>query len=153
MLKRRLGILTLVLGLAAGVGYAQRKPVKPAPAAKKVVIPEETVTLGSLLPGMPVSRDQYLKEMSRPLQTAGSIEGFTFMYGERNVYEDSAGNPMVVTDYLTQYCYGDTLPAVIRNTLLQRCKPGDTAFYSGIKVIKSDGTHAPGKALKLPILP
>lgn len=157
MLNRRLGILAVGLALVVTVSYAQRKPAgktaaKPARPAK-IVVPQELVTVGSGNPGGRIQKDLFLKEMSKPLSANGQIEGFSFMYGERNVYEDSAGNPLPVTEYLTQYCMGDTLPAVIRNTLLERAKPGDTAYYESIRIRKADGTEAIGKPLKFTLTP
>jgi hypothetical protein len=153
MLKRRLGILALGLGMIVSVSYAQRKPAsKPVAPARKAV-PEEQVTLGSGQVSGTISKSQYLREMTKPLKAGGTIEGFNFMYGERAMYEDSASNTMLVTDYLTQFCFGDTLPAVIRQTLLDRCKPGDTAYYDGIRIRRADGSEAKGKSLKLTIVP
>ncbi len=154
MLKRRFAILALGLGMIVSVAYAQRKPVakpaaKPAVAPKKVSF--EPVTLGADRVSGTVTRAQFLAEMSKPLKAGAPIEGFTFMYGERALYEDSASNQMLVTDYLTQYCYGDTLPAIIKQTLRERCKPGDTAYYQGIKIRKPDGTEAAGQPLKFTI--
>jgi hypothetical protein len=154
MLKRRLSILALAIGLLATVSYAQRKPAakptKPAVPVKKA-LPEEVVSYGSWQASGTISKSDFLRELSRPLKTNGTVDGFTFMYGERSMYEDSAGNPLPVTDYLTQYCSGDTLPAIIRSTLRERCKPGDTAFFSEIKIYRQDGTAAMGKPLKLTI--
>lgn len=80
------------------------------------------------------------------------VEGFSFTYGERNLYEDSVGNEKPVTEYLTEYCMGDTLSPIIKNTIAQRSKPGDTAYYDDIHIRMADGRPALGKAMKFVIV-
>lgn len=79
------------------------------------------------------------------------IEGFSFTYGERNLYEDSLANEKWVTDYLTEYCMGDTLSPIISHTIASRTKPGDTAYYDDIHVRLPDGKPALGKSMKFVI--
>jgi hypothetical protein len=81
----------------------------------------------------------------------GTIQGFTFTYAEHNLYEDSVGNPLPLTDYLVEYCTGDSLTQGIRSTLFDRTKPGDTAYFSEIKVLLPNGQQATGKTMKFPI--
>ena len=69
------------------------------------------------------------------------VSGFTFGYGERNLYEDSIGNMMVLTDYLTEYCPGDTISLAMSRNIFYKTKPGDTAYFDNIKVA------VPGKQL------
>lgn len=79
------------------------------------------------------------------------IEGFSFTYGERNIYEDSAGVQHIVTDYLTEYCMGDTLSSIISQTIADRTKPGDTAYYDQIAIRLPNGKPAIGKPMKFVI--
>jgi hypothetical protein len=79
------------------------------------------------------------------------IEGFSFTYGERNIYEDSAGNEKPVTEYLTEYCMGDTLSPIISHTIAQRTKPGDTAYYDDIHIRMANGKPALGRSMKFVI--
>ena len=79
------------------------------------------------------------------------IEGFSFTYGERNMYEDSAGNEKPVTEYLAEYCMGDTLSPIISHTIAERTKPGDTAYYDDIHIRMADGKPAVGKSMKFVI--
>ena len=80
------------------------------------------------------------------------IEGFSFTYGERNIYEDSAGTERIVTDYLTEYCLGDTLSPFIAQNIARRTKPGDTAYYDQINIRMPDGKSAIGKPMKFVII-
>lgn len=80
------------------------------------------------------------------------IEGFSFTYGERNVYEDSAGTQHIVTDYLTEYCLGDTLSSFIAKNIADRTKPGDTAYYDQIAIRMPNGKAAIGKPMKFVII-
>jgi hypothetical protein len=66
--------------------------------------------------------------------------GFDFSYAERNLYEDSAANLVVLTDFSSEYCTGDTLSADISTStenaqsIYQRTKAGDTAYFDHIKL-------------------
>lgn len=72
------------------------------------------------------------------------VQGFYFSYGERSLYEDSIGNLIVMTDYLTEFCPGDTISSAIAHTLFTRTKRGDTAYFDNIKVISQDGAKQYG---------
>ena len=74
------------------------------------------------LNGGPISKqafDSYLKQGLTARDSMGvayRVDGFTFSYSERNLYEDSVGNLMILTDYLSEFCSGDTVsPAVANN--------------------------------------
>lgn len=67
------------------------------------------------------------------------VDGFMFNYGERNLYEDSVGNLMVMTDMLSEYCPGDTLSTPIKRLFLPRTKAGDTAYIDQVKVQTPEG--------------
>ncbi len=64
------------------------------------------------------------------------VLGFDFTYAERNLYEDSTANYIVVADYNYEYCPGDTISKGISRSLFSRTKPGDTVFFDKIKVLK-----------------
>lgn len=81
--------------------------------------------------------------------TPAKVEGFTFTYVERSIYEDSVGNLIPVTDYLTEYCAGDTLSPAIKAGLSDRTKAGDTVIIDRIKVRLSDGGNRWGKTMRL----
>jgi hypothetical protein len=46
---------------------------------------------------------------------------------------------------------GDTLSPIIRNTLVERTKPGDTAYYDDIHIRLANGKAALGKSMKFVI--
>lgn len=76
------------------------------------------------------------------------VYGFMFGYKERNLYEDSVGNLMVLTDYLSEYCPGDSLSQGLReNILFQRTKRGDTAYLDNIKVSLPNGKQGLAKGM------
>jgi hypothetical protein len=85
------------------------------------------------------------------------VIGFDFGYKERNLYEDSLGNPVVMMDYSSEYCKGDTVTSNISKTqktaitnyldgdpdandisrgIYERTKPGDTVYFDHIMVAK-----------------
>ncbi|MGZ7142769.1 hypothetical protein ACXWOE_10135, partial [Streptococcus pyogenes] len=75
----------------------------------------------------------------RPVDTAARVAGFIFNYKERNIYEDSVGNIIPVTDLLMEYCPGDTLTPAISASIYQRTKRGDTAYFDDIRVVWPGG--------------
>lgn len=122
--------------------------------AKPVKIQEVNVTLGqSGRDGGAVTKrdfDAFAKQGLR-LGSEGKITGFSFTYAERMLYEDSAGNPLLQTDYLVERCMGDVLSDGVRSTLFERTKPGDTAFFDDIRVALPTGGEARGKMMKFVI--
>jgi hypothetical protein len=138
--------------------YAQNKGAKKVVQTKPVAPskPVMEVTLGqSERVGGNISKrefDAMAPQGVRIKNPQGAfIEGFSFTYGERNMYEDSAGNPKPVTDYLTEYCMGDTLSPIISHTIAERTKPGDTAYYDDIHIRLPNGKPAIGRAMKFVI--
>ncbi len=67
------------------------------------------------------------------------VLGFNFIYAERVVYEDSMANLQVITDYLFEYCPGDTVSHGIINALAERSKAGDTVFFDKVSVARLRG--------------
>ena len=83
--------------------------------------------------------DALLKQGLTAHDTLGNkykVIGFEFSYGEKSLYEDSIGNNIVVTDYLTEYCPGNTVTPAITSSIYSRTKPGDSVYFDGIKVLK-----------------
>lgn len=133
---------------------AQKPAAKPAAPKKAAAAPVVTAFLGtSSLTGGPLSKadfDKFIRQGIRAKEGAGTavpVTGFQLTYAERGLYEDSAGNPLVTTDYLTEYCFGDTLSANLRVLLPERTKPGDTVFVDNIKV-RSGGIEGKARSLR-----
>jgi hypothetical protein len=76
------------------------------------------------------------------------VNGFTFGYGERNLYEDSVGKLMVLTDFFSEYCPGDTVTRAVSLNIYYKTKPGDTAYFDNIKVGLPDGGQVGTKSMK-----
>ena len=161
-MNRRLLLLAGIALLFTG-SYAQRRaPAKPAvqkpdPAMKTQAKPVMEMAIGrsSNLSGGTIAKAQFDEIAAQGIHIKSPqgafIEGFSFTYGERNMYEDSVGNDKPVTEYLTEYCMGDTLSPIISHTIAQRSKPGDTAYYDDIHIRMPDGKPALGKAMKFVI--
>lgn len=79
------------------------------------------------------------------------VTGFNFNYAERNLYEDSTGNLMVLSDYMMEYCNGDTVSANIAATLYQRTKEGDTVYIDQLSLMRPDNAGAMGRSFKIVI--
>lgn len=76
------------------------------------------------------------------------VTSFIINYGERNLYEDSVGNFMVITDYLAESLQGDTLSTFLKSNITERSKPGDTCYFEQIYVQAPEGYAAQGKTMK-----
>jgi hypothetical protein len=156
MMNRRIYLLLAGIVLVFTAAYAQtkQKPKKSALVAYKK--PVMDVAIGkSDLSGGTISKsdfDQLAPAGIRIKDANGAfIEGFSFTYGERNIYEDSVGNEKRITEYLTEYCMGDTLSPIIAHTINDRSKPGDTAYYDDIHIRLPNGKPALGKPMKFVI--
>jgi hypothetical protein len=77
------------------------------------------------------------------------VEGFTFTYAERNLYEDSVGKLMIVTDLLSEHCFGDTFSAFLINNITHRSKAGDTVYFDNISLKSAEGHGAAGRSMRL----
>ncbi len=83
--------------------------------------------------------DKLLKEGLFSKDSMGNrykVIGFEFNYAERQLYEDSAGNLKIMTDFLFEYCPGDTITGNISASIYERTKPGDTIFVNKVRVVK-----------------
>jgi hypothetical protein len=95
--------------------------------------------------------DSLLKQGVVATDSAGNnykVVNFRFNYAERHLYEDSIGNDMILTDYMIEYCPGDTLSASIASSIYQRTKEGDTVYIDQINLVRPDDGPAVGKAMK-----
>jgi hypothetical protein len=158
MINRRVLLLSTSVVLFFTVTYAQTRASKGKTVAKTISSkPVMDVALGrtSSFSGGNISKNDFDRIAPQGIHIitpeGGFIEGFSFTYGERNMYEDSAGNDKPVTEYLTEYCMGDTLSPIISHTIGTRTKPGDTAYYDDIHIRMANGKPALGKAMKFVI--
>jgi hypothetical protein len=142
-MNRILKIVVVIIASASFVSlWAQdaRKKAESKPEHKvrvPLVIP---VYLGhSGYTGGPISKpifDSLMKQGLTAHDSAGtpfSVTEFAFNYAERNFYEDSSGeNSMWLTDYMLEYCKGNTLSPSISQSLYSRTKAGDTVYIDHI---------------------
>ena len=168
MMHRLAGILLLTLLLTTGFDLsAQQKKVDHEPTLngkKSIHLFKPPVYLGhSENTGGPIKKDVFNNLMKQGLTAHDSlgnryrIVGFDFGYAERNFYEDSVGNLIAMTDFLSEHCTGDSLPGDITQTksteiknyldgtpdngdvsrsIYNRTKPGDTVYFDKILVAK-----------------
>lgn len=81
--------------------------------------------------------------------TVFPIQGFEIIYAERGLYQDSAGLPIIFTDYTTMQCTGNTLSKNWVDLFKERSYKGDTVFIENIKVLGNDNKSYQAKALKI----
>ena len=160
-----LGML-LLLGLCTTATAQQHKQspkdsVAAAKKPKKLLLPQAYLGSSKQVDGA-MQKDllaELLQQKLTSKDSAGNsytVTGFRFGYSERVLYEDSVGNLMVLTDFLTEYCAGDTLPANITNSLFDRLKAGDTVHFNQITLMKNstgkdkaDYREIAGRGLKI----
>lgn len=80
-----------------------------------------------------------------------NVNSFMFTYCERNLYEDSVGNPIILTDYLSEFCMKGKLEDYQLESILYKSKKGDTLIIEKIMLTSADSAKATGfgKAMKL----
>lgn len=157
---KRLGKYMLTLGamavMAAGVvanAYADEQKEKEKKKPKPI-----PVYLGhSEIYDAAVSKrvfDSLLRQGLTSRDSAGKefrVDGFLFTYGERNLYEDSVGKLMVLTDLRSEFCYGDTLRADLLQSITERTKAGDTVYIDQISLHAPEGYAANGRGMRIVI--
>jgi hypothetical protein len=151
-------IFVLLTALTLSVQCSAQKTQKETAvkvAATKTAPVVITSYLGrSGLTGGPVGKwmfDSLLKQgvtAKDPTGNSYPVAGFTFSYAERNMYEDSVGNPLLLTDYFSEFCPGDTVSLAIFRNIFYKTKPGDTAYFDNVKVALPGGGQVISKPMK-----
>jgi hypothetical protein len=110
--------------------------------AKKVFMPQAYLA-NTEYKGGTIKRDELSRLMRQGITSRDSmgnkykVASFQFGYAERVLYEDSSSNMMVLVDYMTEYCPGDTLTPGISASIYERIKPGDTVYFDRVSVYKA----------------
>ncbi len=159
-MKRTVQILILLLaGIITPKVFADEKDQdkdkkkKPKPVPVTVYIGNSDIDTGVITKQV---FDSLLKEGFTSKDSTGrvfNVKSFMFTYCERNLYEDSIGNPMILTDYLSEFCFDSKLKDYQLEALLSRSKWGDTLIIEKIRLEAADSTKdaAGGKPVKLTI--
>ncbi|MCD6062092.1 MAG: hypothetical protein K0R82_3 [Flavipsychrobacter sp.] len=143
-------MLLLLVSVTVWAQTKDRKVVKPAVKRIPVYLGRSAITDGSKVSKK--TFDSLLKQGLTSRDSLGSpysVDGFALTYGERNLYEDSIGNLMWITDHLVEYCMGDSLTTFLLNNITERSKPGDTVYFDQITVRSAQGKAEPGKGIRL----
>ncbi len=151
-MKRTYHILILLLATFAVAASAQTKDKEKKEVPKPKPIP---VYLGHTdKSGGNISVNEFNTLVKQGLTSKDSlgreyrVDGFLLTYAERNLYEDSVGNPVWLTDFLSEICYGDSLSTFLKQNITERSKPGDTVYFDQISVISPEGRGAKGKGMR-----
>lgn len=126
-------LLTVVLISAAWIIGAQ---TKAKPVAHQwdgmTYLNDQQTTQGN------VSVKQFLDLIAKPVYVKDKrddkfypVNSFSITFGERGLYEDEAGKPMIVTDYITRRCTEQVDTGMLKE-LRFRAKPGDTAYIENV---------------------
>ena len=171
-MKNRLPALLLaaavaIVALALAPAGAQRSRTNPQTDKRKGgkdtarrEVPPMTLAFGNIATEGPVKKAAFdAATRTTGLHVTDSrgqgarVENFGMTFAERVMYEDSIGNPLPTTDYLTEFYEGSALPEDIATELRLRAKTGDTIFFERAKVRMPDGTPRKGQTLKFWIVP
>ena len=131
-------VFLLMCNLAA---VAQKTTNGAKPIARKLLLPQAYFAHTNFSGGV-VKKDTLSKMLRKGIAVRDSVgnsykvHGFEFGYAERGWFDDSAANPILVVDYLTEYCLGDTLSGGITSSIYDRLKPGDTLFINRVSVYR-----------------
>lgn len=161
-MKRSGNIIGVPVLLCAALSlFAQNpKPDNKAVAAKKdTSVYFVPVYLGqSQYKGGPIPKakfDELLRHGLTARDSAGNkynVLGFMFTYVERNLYEDSVGKLIIMPDYLSEYCEGDTIGTNIATSIYERTKQNDTVYFDDISLRKqADGSGGVGRPMRFVI--
>src|SRR5690606_31392253 len=118
LMKKQIHILSICFFFLAGIGLMSMMPDN----GKKNTVPAITSYLGhSDYSGGMISKKVFDSLLSQGLTAKDSTDSnykvveFTFGYGERNLYEDPNGKLVIMTDYVSDICIGDTLSSIFQN--------------------------------------
>lgn len=152
-LAKYIGLPVMILSLLSiGINMQaedQKGKEKPKPKPVPVYLGQSAIDDGTIPEKM---FDSLLKQGLTSKDSVGRayrVDGFLFTYGERNLYEDSVGKLMILTDLLSEVCYGDTLRRDLLENITERSKAGDTVYFDQITVISPEGRGAIGKGMRL----
>lgn len=148
-----LGIVCTVLAfyaLADGEDDKKKKEKKP--------VPVPVYFMGTTIDQAELGKrefDALIKKGFTSIDSNGrvfNVEQFMFTFCERNLYEDSVGNPMILTDYLSEYSFSNQFKEYQLEALLRRAKPGDTVFIEKIKLTADDSTKVGAQGIPMKIV-
>lgn len=155
-MKKAVYLLTLLLSLGVVYSVYAQKEQKDDKEKKKKKVYKVPVYLGNTnikdtaIPHYVFDSLLATKITARDSNgSAYQIHGYLFTYGERNLYEDSVGNLMWVTDLLSEYCYGDTMTSWLLGAITDRTKYGDTIYFDQIKTTSPEGKPVDGKPMRI----
>lgn len=147
----------LFLTLATSMLYpafAQQK--KGDKTKKETKLPSRVpVTFGGTLADSSITKKRLLELSGKPLSVAlpgARVDHFYFSMTQRNLYEDSVGNLIILAEPFTELCMGDTIPQYLRENLAIHGKPGDTAWVEAIKIRTAEGKILDGRTMKLTLI-
>lgn len=126
----KIALLTLGFSLVAWMLLAQ--------AQKKVEYKGKTFLSDKVTQSGTISVSNFLKLIQDSMWVQDNRDNqfiapgnFKFTYAERAMYEDEAGKPIIMTDYLFSNCRGVVDSGMLVD-MKYRAKPGDTAYIENV---------------------
>jgi hypothetical protein len=102
-----------------------------------------------------LSVQDFLNAIQKPLCAKDSMNNilsvhkFDMTYAERGLFQDSAGLPLITTEYSFAPCTGDSITAYWRNQFQERAYKGDTIFFDRIIARSSNNQIYSCKGIKV----
>lgn len=154
-MKRLAQILLIFLGgmiaINAVADEKDKKKEKPKPVPVPVYLGEGDFNGGNIKLSLFDSLIQQGLFARDSNGRAFNVRQFMFTYCERNLYEDAVGNPMIMTDYLAEYCMEGSFNEHQLDALRRRAKSGDTLIIEKILLEAADSTKAGAHGIPLKI--
>lgn len=91
-----------------------------------------------------MTAEQFLEYMSQPFcaknenDSIYKVTRFQLIYAETGLYQDSAGLPIVHTDYKFAYMKGDTISKIWKNIFKDHAYKGDTIKIQEVRAVGPD---------------
>ncbi len=110
------------------------------PQGKNTRVPKLTTFFACKQDGrISMSAEQFLEFMEQPLCAKDSVQNlyrvsrFEILYAETGLYQDSAGLPIVHTDYQFANFEGDTISSYWKKMFREHTYRGDTIRFTNIR--------------------
>lgn len=93
---------------------------------------------------MVMTAEQFLQYINQPFcakdeqDSLYRVTRFQMIYAETGLYQDSAGLPIVHTDYQYAYMQGDTISQIWKNIFADHAYRGDTIKIREVRAIGAD---------------
>jgi hypothetical protein len=141
-MNRSIKVWLMIISIGMGITlFAQQAKTQPEHAAQRKILKPTTYLGKSDNSRGALQKNTFINLMKQGLSSRDSsgkmyqVVSFDFTYAEMSLYEDSLANLIVVPDYSSNHCHGNSLPEGIADSFYERIKPGDTVYMDNVLVV------------------